>query len=438
MDSQPPYDIHNVKPLSTRSYPRAIVHFDGDAFFASVEQALNYKLRGKPVVTGRERFIAASMSYEAKALGVRRGMPIQEIKRVCPQVIFVPSNYEMYSIYARRMYNIVRKYTPDVEEYSIDECFADITGLRQLYRMPYEKIALMIKQDLERELGITFGVGLGPNKSIAKMASKWKKPAGFTPIPGKKIHQYAAQTPIGSMWGIGGSTGFYFQKLGIKTAYDFALKDERWIDSNHISKPYKEIWLELQGYFIKKLSTNPVEDIGSIIRSRTFVPASKNPDYIFSQLSKNIEEACKRARYYKVTPREIRFYLKTQEFRHYGLDITLPVPSSVPTDILNLVKEKFNNVYKPGVLYRATGIVLKNIVAEHAVTLDLFGKSTDTADKQTLFKQVDKMNHKYGDRTLFLGSTYAALKKEDGTPIKKKMSKLDYRSLDIPFLGKVR
>src|SRR4051812_2148322 len=114
--------------LSTRSFPRAIVHFDGDSFFASVEQLMNHELRGKPVVTGGERGAATSLSYEAKRMGANRGMSLQEIKKLCPDVVVVSSDYLSYSIYARRMYSIVRSFTPDVEEYSIDECFADITG----------------------------------------------------------------------------------------------------------------------------------------------------------------------------------------------------------------------------------------------------------------------------------------------------------------------
>ena len=113
------------------SYPRAIVHIDGDAFFASCEQASNPKLKGKPVVTGKERGIAASMSYEAKARGVTRGMRLSDIKRVCPDVVLLPSDYETYSLLSTRFFAIVRRFTPDVEEYSIDEVFADVTGLRR-------------------------------------------------------------------------------------------------------------------------------------------------------------------------------------------------------------------------------------------------------------------------------------------------------------------
>ncbi|MCZ6875870.1 MAG: DNA polymerase IV, partial [bacterium] len=155
--------------LSLRSFPRAIIHIDADAFFAACEQARDPRLKGKPVVTGRERGIASAVSYEAKALGIKRGMRIQEIRDICPDIIHLPSDYETYSLYSVRMFSIVRRHTTQVEEYSIDECFAEITGLRRPRRMSYEAIAAHIKQDLERSLGITFSVGLAPSKVLAKI-----------------------------------------------------------------------------------------------------------------------------------------------------------------------------------------------------------------------------------------------------------------------------
>jgi DNA polymerase-4/DNA polymerase V len=118
------------------SFNNAIVHIDGDSFFASCEIAKNPQLRGKPVITGKERGIVSSMSYEAKRLGVTRAMKLSDIKKICPDAIILPSDYETYSLYSKRMYEIVRRYTPDIEEYSIDECFANLTGMRRVKKCP--------------------------------------------------------------------------------------------------------------------------------------------------------------------------------------------------------------------------------------------------------------------------------------------------------------
>jgi len=109
---------------------RAILHIDGDAFFVGCEVALDPSLRGKPVVTGAKRGIASALSYEAKALGVKRGMPVHEIRKLVPDVVILGSNYETYSLFSKRMFEVVRRYTPQVEEYIPTSNL--VTGLKGL------------------------------------------------------------------------------------------------------------------------------------------------------------------------------------------------------------------------------------------------------------------------------------------------------------------
>ena len=236
-------------PLTLQSLPRAILHIDGDAFFASCEQSRRPQLQGRPVVTGKERGIAASMSYEAKARGVRRGMRLADIRKICPEAVILPSDYETYSLLSTRFFAIVRRYTPEVEEYSIDECFADVTGLRRPLRMSYVQIAERIKHDLDTELGFTFSVGLAPNKVVAKIASKWAKPSGLTAISGRELHRYLAQLPVEHVWGIGHQTTALLQKHGVQTALQFAQQSEAWVQQ-YFSKPFYQIWQELHGDYI--------------------------------------------------------------------------------------------------------------------------------------------------------------------------------------------
>ena len=208
----------NDTPLMLSSYPRAIVHLDGDAFFTSVEQAMVPALKGRPVVTGKERGIIACASYEAKALGIARGMPLFDAKRICPELVILPSDYETYGIYSRRMFNIMRRFTPVVEEYSIDEAFADLTGLRRLYHTSYEDIARKMQGEIQRELGMTVSVGLAPTKSLAKLCSKFRKPEGFMPLEGPAIHRFLPQIALGKVWGFGPNTVNLLEKQGLRTA----------------------------------------------------------------------------------------------------------------------------------------------------------------------------------------------------------------------------
>jgi DNA polymerase-4/DNA polymerase V len=178
------------QPLTIHSWPRAILHLDADAFFASCEQAVHPELRGKPVVAGRERGIVAAASYEAKARGVKTGMSLMDVKKVCPEAIIVPSDYETYSLYSLRMFEILRRFSPDVEEYSIDEAFVDLTGLRRSFHGPYGMIAKKMQETIEKELGITVSAGVSLSKVLAKIGSKYNKPHGLTIMPGRDIHIY--------------------------------------------------------------------------------------------------------------------------------------------------------------------------------------------------------------------------------------------------------
>ncbi len=161
------------------SWPQAILHLDADAFFASVIQAVNPSLKGKPVVVGKERGIVTACSYQAKKIGVERGMRIIEVKKRFPSVTIVNSDYELYQIFSWRMFDLICQFSPFVEEYSIDEAFVDLKGLRRPLNMSYEKIALMIKKTIESKLGITVSVGLSVSKSLAKLASSFSKTIWF-------------------------------------------------------------------------------------------------------------------------------------------------------------------------------------------------------------------------------------------------------------------
>jgi DNA polymerase-4/DNA polymerase V len=397
-----------LKPLCLADFPKAILHIDGDCFFASCEIALNPKLKGKPVVTGKERGIASSMSYQAKAAGVTRGMSLTEVKKICPDAIILPSDYETYSLFSVRMFDIVARYTPQVEEYSIDECFADLTGLQRPAHMDYATMAQKIKRELDTELGMTFSVGLAPTKVLAKIGSKWKKPAGLTAIPGYSAHLYLEKLPLEKVWGIGSATSAYLCKCGLATALDLARKDAEWVKS-HLTKPHYEIWQELRGISVYPVITQVKEDYKSISKTKTFAPASSNREFVFSQLSKNIENACIKARRHHLAARKFFFFLKTQEFRYSGAEIALNCQTDSPTEILPLVRAHFNKVFRPGTRYRATGITLTHLETKTASQLDLFGK-VSMADKfSKVFESVDKISEKFGKHAVFLGSSFAAI-----------------------------
>lgn len=397
-----------MEVFSIRSFPRAIVHVDGDAFFASCEQAVNPSLKGKPVVTGKERGIASAVSYEAKARGVRRAMPIREILEICPDVIYLPSDYETYSLFSKRMFGIIRRYTPMVEEYGIDEAFAEITGLRRPLKMSYDAIALSIKLELERELGMTFSVGLAPTKVVAKLASKWKKPSGLTVISGRELHRYLGKTPAGAVWGIGPQTEALLGKHDITTALQFARKPEAWV-REHLAKPHQEIWHELRGTSVLPVSAGEKHVHHSVSKTKTFTPPSGDRSFLLAQLSKNTENACIKLRRHGLRTRRVYVMLRTQSFRHAGFELELSHPTANPSDIVELLQRNLDSVFRKSERYRATGIVCSELTAADRNQPDLFGATVHLERRREVFDVVDALSERYGKHTVFLGSSFGAM-----------------------------
>ncbi len=387
--------------------PRAILHVDADAFFAACEQSRNPALQGKPVITGKERGIVASMSYEAKARGVTRAMRLHEVRKLCPNAVFLPSDYETYSLLSMRMFAIVRRFTPVVEEYSIDECFADITGMQRSLRGSYQTIAERIKQTLDRELGFTFSLGLGPSKVIAKIGSKWKKPSGLTCIPGHDIHHYLAELPVHKLWGIGAQTTAYLAKYRIFTALEFARKSENWI-TRYLTKPFVELWQELQGRSLLQLETRPKESYQSIQKFKTFSPPSQDRGFVFAQLSKNIENACMKARRYHLAARGATCLLRTQDFRDTGLEVRFTRPTAFSHEVIRALRPIFDEMFHSKYSYRSTGIVLFKLQSDEVIQLTLFDPPMQIEKYQRVYRAVDDLRRRYGKHTVFLGSSFDA------------------------------
>ena len=428
-----------------RSYPRAILHIDGDAFFASCEVAKNPTLRGKPVITGKERGIVSAATYEAKARGVVRGMELHEVRRICPDAVILPSDYETYSLFSHRMYDIVRRFTPTVEEYGIDECFAEITGMRRAFHASYPEIAAEVKRTLEAELGMTFSIGLSATKVLAKIGSKWQKPSGLTCIPLTEAHAFLAKTPAERVWGIGPNTAALLARYGVTTAAAFAAKDEAWVRAR-LTKPVQELWHELRGEAVLELDTEGRQAYQSISKTKTFTPPSADAAFLFSQLSKNVENACGKARRWELVARRVSFFLKTQDFRYHSLELDLPHPSALPQDVLRVIEPAFARVYRPGVRYRTTGVTLLSLEARGQAQLDLFGAVEASARLERVLERADAVAEKYGKHTLFLGSSFAAMTRHahEGAraeaPTRTRAlfkGESARRRLGIPFLGEV-
>ena len=391
--------------FSLHSWPRAILHVDGDAFFTSCEEALHPELKGKPIITGGERGIVACANYAAKRLGIKRGVPLHEAKRICPALVVLPSDYETYSLFSRRMFNIMRRFTPQVEEYSIDEAFVDLTGMRRALRASYEAVALKIQAEIARELGITVSVGLSITKVLAKVASKHRKPAGFTVIPGRAIASCLEGLPVEKVWGIGPATTNYLNKMGVKTALEFARLPEKTI-RERFTKPGIETWRELRGESVYPVAPEEKSSYVSISKTKTFAPPTADRDYLFAHLMRNLESACIKARRYGLAPRRIAVFLKKQNFDTAGREAKLSRSSVHPLELSSLLRGLFNEMYRRYEIYRATGVVLLDLVQDTPIQYSLFEDPLKAEKIRELYEAVDALSGKYGKHTLHLGGSH--------------------------------
>lgn len=201
-----------------------ILHADLDAFYASVEQLLDPALRGKPMAVGGGVVLAAS--YEAKAFGVRGGMPGRRARELCPQLIFVGGHFKEYQRLGDAAMKVVGDFTPLVERISIDEAFADVAGTEKLLGSPTE-IAKAIRRRVRYELGLPISVGVARTKHLAKIASQVAKPDGLLVVDPRRELSFLHDLPVELMWGVGPATEARLAELGVLTIGQLAAVSPR-------------------------------------------------------------------------------------------------------------------------------------------------------------------------------------------------------------------
>jgi DNA polymerase-4 len=206
-----------------------ILHLDMDAFFASVEQADNPALQGRPVIIGTgDRAVASTCSYEARAFGVRSAMPLYMARRLCPQGIFLPGRMKRYKEVSRTIFNLLDDFSPVIEKASIDECYLDITGTERLFGPPQE-IAKAMQDRIFATCQLTCSIGVAPVKFLAKIASDWHKPRGITVIGHEQVPLFLERLPVSKIPGIGPKTLPLLERLGISYAAQIlAFSEQFW------------------------------------------------------------------------------------------------------------------------------------------------------------------------------------------------------------------
>ena len=371
---------------------RFIVHLDIDAFFASVEVLLNPELAGKPIIVGglpHERGVASTCSYEARKFGVHSGMSLRNAFRLCPQGIFIRGNYQVYESFSERVFRLLHEYTPDVEEASIDEAFLDLTRCRPLYPS-FSRTAREIKARVERETGLKVSVGVGPNKIMAKLATKRAKPAGYVEVEPGREEEFLRDLPIESLPGIGPKSQVILRMLNIQKIGDLWGLPRPTLHSL-FGLGGDDIYLQSHG-----IDSRPVITAGvpkSVSRETTFLQDLWDRRLLLAHLAylcDRLTLALRQGRYYAHI---IEVKARYSDFRTEIRRRLMITPRQEMTDIYKISEELFLPLFAGSRLaLRLVGVKASDLT--RARPLALFEPYSDRQER--LGAAVDRVREKYG------------------------------------------
>ena len=380
--------------MTTQKY---IALIDCDSFFVSCERKLNPELKGIPVsVVSGERGCVIARSREAKALGIPMGIPLFQAVEKYPECIYISANHYAYTKISAMVMQILKEYSPNVQVYSIDEAFVDFTGLTKLYKKNYFKLAYEIQQRILKEVDIPVSIGVGKTKTIAKLASdKSKNTSTHISLVGKsKLRDVLRYTDIQEVWGIGRKLGVKLRGLGVRTAYDYILRDDSWIKTR-FGKNGLAIKSELLGIMVSPIS-NEIELPKSISDTKSFLEFTSDLQFLKNELSIHIHDVCTRLRKINCKASTIGVILKTKDFRTLYSKVQVAVPINFEFEISKYAFPVLEKMFSSDTLYRSVGIVLEDFNLCSQEQLILFDTDTKREQKEKLGKSLDKLEQKFG------------------------------------------
>lgn len=361
------------------------------------------------VLSGNDGCVV-SRSNEAKALGIKMGVPLYQIKSLVEAkgVVCFSSNFSLYGDLSDRVMSIIRRHTSRFEQYSIDECFFNIDHIPADRQKAYCEALV---RDIRRGVGIPISIGIASSKTLAKVASKYAKKYpgyhGVCEIRTEEQRLKALSTfEIGDVWGIGRKAKAKLTAAGITTALQFAERSATFA-RGLLRKPGLLTWQELRGQDVIDITELPMKQ--SITTSRTFATAITDQSLLEEQLANFCAHCARQLRTQHSAAQQLYVYAHTSSFRtdiaqHYLSElVTLPVATSNTQELVSYALAAFRRAYRPGALYKKAGVVLLKIIPETAVVPDLFDP-TDRNKADRLQRVLDHIDDRHGKRAIILGS----------------------------------
>ena len=368
-------------------HQRIIAHFDLDSFFVSVEVINNPSLKGKPVIVGgKDRGVVAACSYEARKFGIHSAMPSKKAQQLCPDAIFIKGHHSEYSRYSRWVTQIIAAKAPLFEKASVDEFYLDLTGMDKFFNPLQWTIDL--RKEIMAETGLPISFGLASNKLMAKIATTKAKPNGFLQIPFGKEKEFLSPLSAAEIPGVGEHTKLVLQGMGIFTINDIYKAGELVLEER-LGKWGADLWQKSQG--IHHSPVTPYHEAKSISSENTFDENKTAIDFLKSALVRLTEKICFELRQEGKVAGCVAVKIRYPDFETTSRQTTIAY-TCADDEIIPVVKDLFQKLYKKGTPVRLLGVKLSELTND-AVQTNLF---SDTERKADLYKAIDDVKNRFG------------------------------------------
>jgi DNA polymerase IV len=343
--------------------PRAILHLDMDAFYASVEQRDNSALRGRPVIVGGhpKRGVVLAASYEVRPSGVRSAMPMARALRLAPDAVVVPPRFLAYAEASEQVFSIFERYTPLVEPLSLDEAFLDVSGSLSLFGPP-GAIATRIRREVAEEVRLPCSAGIAAVKFVAKVASDLAKPNGQREVPQAETRTFLAPLPVARLWGVGPKLEETLRTLGLRTVGDVAAVDAALL-AEQLGDTGRHLAALARGE--DERAVVPDRQAKSIGAEDTFAEDTDSPDALQRALHAQALRVGRRLRRAGLKARTVQLKVKLSDFTLLTRRRTLEAPTD---DGQRLYREAAELLARLALekAVRLTGVSAQELVGAHS------------------------------------------------------------------------
>jgi len=360
---------------------RKIVHVDMDAFYASVEQRDNPSLKGLPVIVAWDgpRSVVCAASYESRRFGVHSAMSVARAKRLCPQAVYVPPDFNRYREVSRQVRQVFARHTDLIEPLSLDEAYLDVTVNKQGLSSATE-VAQSIRKEIFEVTRLTASAGIAPNKFLAKIASDWNKPDGLFVIKPAHVLAFLKPLPVRKVPGVGKVTQARLEAIGVQTVGDLATFTQGELE-HHFGRYGVRLYELAQGIDNREVQPDsPLQQISA----ETTLMVDQRLDALGPVLERIAEKVWEQGVKKGAIGRTVVLKLKTDRFRILTRTLTLDHPPRSSYDLATVAHQLCARVDLPvTTLYRLAGVGMSNFAdiasQSRQVELDLFNEDTSDA-----------------------------------------------------------